>query len=221
MNNFITISGSESDVTITGLKNSQNVTQAAFDGITVTLSGAEVDNFNDLKVSGGAADGKIGVRRIIWSGKVDGVNRNTVLIVDLNKGTLRGGWLLFGAEENRLTYYTEPARLTADSTGEISDEKAAVSLQFVDKKTALTPRTFTFMEKYSLLSLGSSFDNVTIAAHDDIYVSCSKGDKIISGVIKGNSKASVDDGQWHFEDKNSFIVETSNDIVKFYDGSCL
>ena len=60
MNNFITISGSESDVTITGLKNSQNVTQAAFDGITVTLSGAEADNFNDLKVSGGAADGKIG-----------------------------------------------------------------------------------------------------------------------------------------------------------------
>lgn len=219
MSNFITLSGSASSVTITGLKNTETITDAAYDGITVTLSGAEVDNFNDLTATGGAADGKNGVRRVIWSGKVDGVERNTVLIVDLNSGKLRGGWLIFGDEENQLTYYTEPARLTADSTGEITDEKAAVNLQFVDKKTALTPRTFTFMEKYSLLSLGSSFDHVTIAAHDDIYLSCSKGNKIISGVIKGNSKASVDDGQWHFENKNSFAVETSNDVVKFYNGS--
>ena len=218
MSEILTVSGGKSDVTVRGLDNVDSITEAAFDGITLTLTGAEVDNFGNLTVTGGAADGKIGVRRIIWNGKVNGVARNTVLIVDnVSTGTLRGGWLIFGAEENCLTYYTEPARLTADSTGEISDDSAAISLKFVDKKTALTPRTFTFVEKYSMLSLGSSFDNVTISACKDIYLSRSTG-KIISGVIKGNSTAQVNGGQWTFEDKNSFVVETANDVVKIYDG---
>lgn len=221
MSEILTVSGGKSDVTISGLADVESIAEAAFDGITLTLTGAAVDNFGDITVSGGADNGKIGVRRIIWDGKVDGVERNTVLIVDnVNTGTLRGGWLIFGNEENCLTYYTEPARLTADSTGEISDEAAAITLQFVDKKTALTPRTFTFMEKYSMLSLGSSFDHVTISAHDDVYISRSSGN-IVSGVIKGNSKAKIDGGQWTFENKKSFVVETANNVVKIYDGSCL
>lgn len=220
MSENLVLSGGKSEVTISGLNETDSITEAAFDGITVTLTGAAIDNLGDLQISGGEADGKIGVRRILWKGKVDGIDRNAVLIVDTVKtGKLRGVWLIFGEKENSLTYYTEPARLTADSTGDVTDDKAAISLQFVDKKTALTPRTFTFMEKHSLLSLGSSFDHVTITAHDDIYLSRSSG-KIISGVIKGGSKAKVDGGHWSFEDKNSFVVETS-DAVKIYDGSCL
>lgn len=216
----LTLSGGKSDVTISGLSKTDSITQAAFDGITVTLHGAEINNLDDLKISGGEAEGKIGVRRILWQGKIDGIDRNAVIIIDtVTSGKVRGVWLIHGAQENQLTFYTEPARLTADSTGDVQDDKAAISLQFVDKKTALTPRTFTFMEKHSLLSLGSSFDHVTITAHDDIYLSCSSG-KIISGVIKGGSKAKVDGGHWSFEDKNSFVVETS-DAVKIYDGSCL
>ena len=223
MNKFITLSGSASDVTIAGLKDTANVTQAVFDGVTVTLSGAEVNNFSDLTITGGAADGKIGVRRIIWDGKVDDVERNTVLIVDnVNGGTLRGGWLIFGEEENHLTYYTDSAKLTAHSSGSIDDETAEISLQFVDKQTALTPRTFTFMEKYSLLSLGSSFDHVTIEAslRNDIYVSRTLKDSTkLNGVIKCGSKARVDNNTWQFEDNNSFVVETSEAGIKFYDGS--
>lgn len=216
----LTLSGGKSDVTISGLSKTDSITQAAFDGITVTLHGAEINNLDDLKISGGEAEGKIGVRRILWQGKIDGIDRNAVIIIDtVTSGKVRGVWLIHGAQENQLTFYTEPARLTADSTGDVQDDKAAISLQFVDKKTALTPRTFTFMEKHSLLSLGSSFDHVTITAHDDIYLSRSSG-KIISGVIKGGSKAKVDGGHWSFEDKNSFVVETS-DAVKIYDGSCL
>ena len=222
MSENLVLSGGKSEVTISGLGETDSITEAAFDGITVTLTGAAIDNLSNLQVSGGEADGKIGVRRILWKGKIDGIDRNAVLIVDTVKsGKLRGVWLIFGEQENSLTYYTEPARLTADSTGDVINDNAAVSLQFVDNKTALTPRTFTFMEKYSLLSLGSSFDHVTISAHKDIYVSRSSGNKIVSGVIKGNSKAQVDDGQWSFENKNSFIVETSNDNVKFYKGSYL
>ena len=216
----LTLSGGKSDVTISGLSKTDSITQAAFDGITVTLHGAEINNLDDLKISGGEAEGKIGVRRILWQGKIDGIDRNAVIIIDtVTSGKVRGVWLIHGSQENQLTFYTEPARLTADSTGDVQDDKAAISLQFVDKKTALTPRTFTFMEKHSLLSLGSSFDHVTITAHDDIYLSRSSG-KIISGVIKGGSKAKVDGGHWSFEDKNSFVVETS-DAVKIYDGSCL
>ena len=104
MNEILTVSGGKSDVTVRGLDNVDSITEAAFDGITLTLAGAEVDNFGNLTVTGGAADGKIGVRRIIWEGKVNGVERNTVLIVDnVSTGTLRGGWLIFGAEENCLT----------------------------------------------------------------------------------------------------------------------
>lgn len=219
MSEILTVGGGKSDVTISGLESVDSITEATFDGITLTLTGAEVDNFGDLTVKGGAAENEIGVRRIIWNGKVDGVERNTVLIVDnVSSGTLRGGWLIFGNEENYLTYYTEPAKITAESSGEITEDAAAINLQFTDKKTALTPRTFTFMEKYSMLSLGSSFDNVTISAHNDIYLSRSNG-KIISGVIKGNSKAQINGGQWTFENKNSFVVETENEIVKIYGGS--
>lgn len=216
----LTLSGGQSDVTINGLNKTDSITQATFDGITVTLTGAEINNLDDLQISGGAAEGKIGVRRIIWNGKIDGIDRNAVLIIDnVTSGKVRGVWLIFGEKENRLTYYTEPARLSAASTGDVIDDKAAISLQFVDKKTALTPRTFTFMEKHSLLSLGSAFDHVTISAHDDIYLSRSNG-KIISGVIKGNSKAQIDGGQWSFDDKNSFVIETA-DAVKIYNGGCL
>ena len=230
MKSTITVGGGESAVTINGLNGIEGITEAAFDGITVTLTGAAVDNFSDLNITGGMADNKNGVRRIIWNGKVDGIDRNTVLIVDLNNGNLRGGWLIFGDEENCLTYYTDSSKLTADSTGSVDDDSAEINLQFVDKKTALTPRTFTFMEKYNLLSLGSAFDHVTITARDDVYISRSglmqnakfkMQNSIVSGVIKGKSKAKVDDGNWSFENNDSFVVDTTDSVVKFYDGSCL
>ena len=216
MQNMITVGGGETAVSINGLSGTEGITEAAFDGITVTLTGAEVDNFSNLVITGGAADNRNGVRRIIWKGKVDGVERNTVLIVDtFGNGALRGGWLIFGDEENYLTYYTDSSKLTAESTGSVNDESAQITLHFTDKKTALTPRTFTFMEKYNLLSLGSSFDHVTISAHDDVYLSRSSG-RIISGVIKSNSMAQVDDSQWSFENGDSFVVETNDNVVKFY-----
>ena len=218
MKSTITVGGGETAVTINGLNGIEGITEAAFDGITVTLTGAEVDNFSDLVITGGAADNKNGVRRIIWKGKVDGVERNTVLIVDtFGSGALRGGWLIFGDEENYLTYYTDSSKLTANSTGSVDDDSAEITLHFVDKKTALTPRTFTFMEKYNLLSLGSSFDNVTISANNDVYLSRSQG-KIISGVIKGKSKAQIDNNQWTFENNDSFVVDTTDNVVKFYNG---
>lgn len=221
MSNELTIGGGESAVVISGLSGVDEVTEAAFDGITVTLTGAAVDNFSELLVLGGAADQKNGVRRIIWNGKVDGVERSTVLIVDLSNGSLRGGWLLFGEAQNALTYYPDSSKLTADSTGSIEDDDAAIMLHFVDKKTALTPRTFTFMEKYSLLSLGSSFDHVTIDAgnRSDVYLSRSlENSTKISGVIKRGSKASADGGEWKFSDPASFAVETENNAVKFFNG---
>ena len=182
----------------------------------ITLSGSA----SDVTITDGAADGKIGVRRIIWDGKVDDVERNTVLIVDnVNGGTLRGGWLIFGEEENHLTYYTDSAKLTAHSSGSIDDETAEISLQFVDKQTALTPRTFTFMEKYSLLSLGSSFDHVTIEAslRNDIYVSRTLKDSTkLNGVIKRGSKAKIDNNAWQFEDDNSFVAAAAKNNVPIF-----
>ena len=196
MQNIITLGGGESAVTISGLSNTANIRQAAFDGITVTLSGAEVDNFGDLVLSGGA-------RRIIWSGKAGGIERESVLIVDTLSGSIKGSWVI---DDGELTYFDE--------------EEPKITLQFVDKETALKPRTFTYMAEHKLLSLGSAFDHVTISAHDDVYLSRSSG-RIISGVIKGSSKAQVDGGVWSFENDDSFAVETTEGAVKFYDGRCL
>ena len=221
----VIIEGGASPVEIVGLSEIDGIKSAAFDGITVTLIGAAVDNFGDLTVKGGSADNGIGVRRIIWKGKVEGVERQTVLIVDnVKTGKLRGGWLIFGDAENCLTYYTDSSKLTAKSTGEIKDESAAINLQFVDKKTALTPRTFTFMEKYSMLSLGSAFNHVTITAsnHNDIYLSRTVNQVTkINGVIKRGTTAQIDDNNWKFSDEKSFAVETDEDVVKFYDGGSL
>ena len=194
MKSTITLAGGESVVTISGLNDVEGITEAAFDGITVTLTGAAVDNVNDLVLSGSNA------RRIIWKGKIDGVERDNVLIVDTLTGAIKGSWLV---DDSILTYFDH------------DDPK--VTLQFVDKKTALTPRTFTFMEKYNLLSLGSAFDHVTITAHDDVYLSRSQGN-IISGVIKGKSKAKIDNSQWTFDNGDSFVAETTDNVVKFYNG---
>ena len=99
----LTLIGGQSDVTINGLNKTDSITQSTFDGITVTLTGAEINNLDDLQISGGAAEGKIGVRRIIWNGKIDGIDRNAVLIIDnVTSGKVRGVWLIFGEKENRL-----------------------------------------------------------------------------------------------------------------------
>ncbi len=218
MNKKVTLSGA---VTISGLSETDGITESAFDGITVTLTGAAVENFSDLVVTSGG--GESIARRIIWNGKVDGVMRNTVLIVDnAAGGKLKGGWLIFGEKQNRLTYYKDSSKLTAKSTGSIQDEAAEISLQFVDRETALRPRTFTFMEKYSLLSLGSYFDNATIESslHRDIYISRTLEDSSkLNGVIRRGDVVIKDGGDWKFNDADSFVAETANNRVKFYSGS--
>ena len=215
MNNVLAWNAGDSTVTIAGLSAVDEITCFEFDGITVTLNGAAAETFGDLTVGGGSA------RRIIWNGKVNGVERDCVLIVDtFGSGKLRGAWLIFGDEQNHLTYYPDASKLTAQSTGSIDDDAAAISLTFVDRNAALKPRTFTFMEKYSLLSLGSAFDHVTINAHDDVYLSRSQG-TIISGVIKGGSSARIDCGQWAFDNEHSFVIETADNAVHFYKGGGL
>lgn len=166
MKHNLILNGGGGSVTIEGLSGIDGITDARFDGITVTLNGAAVDSFGDVTIGGGSA------RRIIWNGRVDGVERSSVLIVDtFAGGKIRGAWLIFGDEQNVLTYYTDPAKLTADSTASVVDDAAAISLTFVDRASALNPRTFTFMQNYSLLSLGSAFDHVTIdSANHDVYV---------------------------------------------------
>ena len=71
-------------MTVDGLKSVGAENFSAFDGITLTLKG-----------------GANNVRRVIWSGEVDGVQREAVLIVDNDgDGTLKGGWLILGNEQN-------------------------------------------------------------------------------------------------------------------------
>lgn len=209
------ITNDQSAVIVEGLIDVKDV-ESSYDGITIKLKNAEVKNIADLKVEGSA-------RRIIWNGKVDGVQRNLVLIIDTTNGKINGGWLIFGDKENCLTYYTDLSKLRSEATGSVDDESAKINLQFVDKKSALTPRTFTFIANHSLLSLGSSFDHVTISsAEDDIYLSRSLiTSSQISGVIKNKSVVKIDNGKWKFDDNKSFVVETSDSEVKIYDGGCL
>ena len=219
----ITIAGGESLVTITGLTNVDSITEAKFNGITAVLTGAEVKNFSDLVVTGGAVDGENCVRRVIWNGKVDDIERSTVLIVDTYEtGKLKGGWLIFGEEQNHLTYYNESSKLTADSTGEIDDDSAEISIHFPTKEAALKQRTFTFFEKYDLVSLGASAEYVTIngSLHKDVYISRTvDGVTAFNGVIKQGATAVKNGDDWSFDDNESFIVATKDGAIKFFGGN--
>ena len=185
--------------------------KATFDGITLTLKGGAVDNFSDLTITGGANN----VRRVIWQGEAGGVNRNAVLIVDNDgDGTLKGGWLILGNEQNVLTYYTDAAKIS-------TEEDAAITLQFPDKKSALTPRRFTFIEKTSagdgaILSIGAAFDDVTISAgaSNPVYLSRTADDvSKLNGVLQPLATAKVNSEQWHFNDADSFIVDGSKIFI--------
>lgn len=194
----------EAAVKVVGLKKIADK-KATFDGITLMLFGGAVENFSDLTITGGANN----VRRVIWQGEAGGVNRNAVLIVDNEgDGTLKGGWLILGNEQNVLTYYTDAAKISAE-------EDAAITLQFPDKKAALTPRRFTFIEKTSagdgaILSIGAAFDAVTISAgaSNPIYLSRTiEGVSKLNGVLQPKATAKVNSEQWHFDDADSYIVE--------------
>ena len=202
------IIGSEkSEVKVTGLKSVGADNFSAFDGITLTLKACAVENFSDLRITGG------NVRRIIWSGSVADVEREAVLIVDNDgDGTLKGGWLILGNEQNVLTYYTDAAKIS-------SQEDAAITMQFPDKKAALTPRRFTFIEKTSagdgaILSIGAAFDNVTISAgkSNRIYLSRTVNGSTLNGVLQPKATAQVNSEKWNFDDADSFIVDDGKKI---------
>lgn len=198
------VGSGEKAVKVAGLKSVGTENFSAFDGITLTLKGGAVDNFSDLTITGGANN----VRRVIWSGQAGGVQREAVLIVDNDgDGTLKGGWLILGNEQNVLTYYTDAAKISAE-------EDAAITLQFPDKKSALTPRRFTFIEKTSagdgeILSIGGSFDDVTITAgaSNPVYLSRTANGSKLNGVLQPLATAKVNSEQWNFDDADSFIVE--------------
>ena len=198
-------------VKVAGLKSVGSENFSAFDGITLTLEGGAVENFSDLTITGGANN----VRRVIWSGEIDGVQRNAVLIVDNDgDGTLKGGWLILGNEQNVLTYYTDAAKISVE-------EDAAITLQFPNKKAALTPRRFTFIEKTSagdgaILSIGAAFDDVTISAGATNPISLSRtvnGSKL-NGVLKPLATAQVNSEKWSFNDADSFIVEDGKKVFR-------
>lgn len=204
------IGSGESAVTVAGLKGVGSENFSAFDGITLTLKGGAADNFSDLTITGGANN----VRRVIWSGEVADVQREAVLIVDNDgDGTLKGGWLILGNEQNVLTYYTDAAKIS-------EQEDAAITLQFPDKKAALTPRRFTFIEKISagdgaILSIGAAFDDVTISAGgaNPIYLSRTMdGVSKLNGVLQPLATAKVNSEKWNFNDADSFIVESGAKI---------
>lgn len=190
------VGSGESAVTVAGLKSVDANNFSAFDGITLTLKG-----------------GANNVRRVIWQGESGGVNRNAVLIVDNDSdGTLKGGWLILGNEQNVLTYYTDVAKISAE-------EDAAITLQFPDKKSSLTPRRFTFIEKTSagdgaILSIGAAFDNVTISAgaSNPIYLSRTVNGSKLNGVLQPLATAQVNSEKWRFNDADSFIVEGGKKI---------
>ncbi len=204
------VDNGENAVTVAGLKSVDADNFSAFDGITLTLKGGAVDNFSDLTITGGANN----VRRVIWQGETGGVNRNAVLIVNNDgDGTLKGGWLILGNEQNVLTYYTDAAKISAE-------EDAAITLQFPDKKSALTPRRFTFIEKTSagdgaILSIGAAFDNVTISAgaSNPVYLSRTVNGSKLNGVLQPLATAKVNSEQWKFNDADSFIVEGSKIFI--------
>lgn len=211
------VDSGENAVTVAGLKSIDAENFSAFDGISLTLKGGAVDKFSDLTITGGANN----VRRAIWQGEVDGVQRAAVLIVDNDgDGTLKGGWLTLGNEQNVLTYYTDAAKISAESKGEVGEDSAAISLQFPDKKAALIPRRFTFIEKTAagdgaILSIGAAFDNVTISAgtSNKIYFSRTmNGVPKLNGVLQPLATAKVNSGKWSFNDADSFIVEDSKEI---------
>lgn len=204
------IGAGEVTVRVVGLKKIADK-KATFDGITLMLEGGAVDNFSDLTITGGANN----VRRVIWQGELGGVNRNAVLIVDNDgDGTLKGGWLILGNEQNVLTYYTDAAKIS-------TEEDAAITLQFPDKKSALTPRRFTFIEKTStgdgaILSIGAAFDDVTISAgaSNPVYISRTAGDvSKLNGVLQPLATAKVNSEQWNFDDADSFIVDGSKIFI--------
>jgi len=197
------IGAGEAAVKVAGLKKIADK-KATFDGITLILFGGAVENFSDLTITGGANN----VRRVIWQGEAGGVQRNAVLIVDNDgDGTLKGGWLILGNEQNVLTYYTDAAKISVE-------EDAAITLQFPDKKAALTPRRFTFIEKTStgdgaILSIGAAFDDVTISAgaSNPVYFSRTANGSTLNGVLQPKATAKVNSEQWQFNDADSFIVD--------------
>ena len=203
------IGAGEVAVKVVGLKKIADK-KATFDGITLTLEGGAVENFSDLTITGGANN----VRRVIWQGEAGGVNRNAVLIVDNDgDGTLKGGWLILGNEQNVLTYYTDAAKIS-------TEEDAAITLQFPDKKSALTPRRFTFIEKTStgdgaILSIGTAFDDVTISAgaSNPVYLSRTVNGSKLNGVLQPLATAKVNSEQWSFNDADSFIVDGSKIFI--------
>lgn len=205
------VGNGEKAVTVAGLKSVGSEKFSAFDGITLTLKGGEVENFSDLTITGGANN----VRRVIWSGEVDSVQRNAVLIVDNDgDGTLKGGWLILGNEQNVLTYYTDAAKISGE-------EDAAITLQFPNKKAALTPRRFTFIEKTSagdgaILSIGAAFDDVTISAGatNPIYLSRTVNGSKLNGVLQPLATAQVNSEKWSFNDADSFIVEDGKKVFR-------
>ena len=179
------VGSGEKAVKVAGLKSVGTENFSAFDGITLTLKGGAVDNF-----------------------QAGGVQREAVLIVDNDgDGTLKGGWLILGNEQNVLTYYTDAAKISVE-------EDAAITLQFPDKKSALTPRRFTFIEKTSagdgaILSIGAAFDDVTITAgaSNPVYFSRTANGSKLNGVLQPLATAKVNSEQWNFDDADSFIVE--------------
>ena len=207
----LVVGNGEKAVKVAGLKSVGSEKFSAFDGITLTLEGGAVENFSDLTITGGANN----VRRVIWSGEVDGGQRNAVLIVDNDgDGTLKGGWLILGNEQNVLTYYTDAAKISAE-------EDAAITLQFPNKEAALTPRRFTFIEKTSagdgaILSIGAAFDDVTISAGatNPIYLSRTVNGSKLNGVLKPLATAQVNSEKWSFNDADSFIVEDGKKVFR-------
>ncbi|MBQ6297070.1 MAG: hypothetical protein IJK81_05180 [Selenomonadaceae bacterium] len=205
------VGSGEKAVKVAGLKSVDAENFSAFDGITLTLEGGAVENFSDLTITGGANN----VRRVIWQGEVDGVQRNAVLIVDNDgDGTLKGGWLILGNEQNVLTYYTDAAKISVE-------EDAAITLQFPNKKAALTPRRFTFIEKTSagdgaILSIGAAFDDVTISAGatNPIYLSRTVNGSKLNGVLQPLATAQVNSEKWSFNDADSFIVEDGKKVFR-------
>lgn len=213
----LTVGNGENSVQVAGLKSFDENTFSEFDGISLTLKGCSVEKFSDLTITGGANN----VRRTIWQGEVDGVERDAVLIVDNDgDGTLKGGWLVLGNEKNVLTYYTDASKISAESNGSVDEDSAAISLQFIDQKSALIPRRFTFIEKTSagdgaILSIGSAFDNVTISAgnSNQIYFSrTAEGLSKLNGVLQPLATAKVNSENWTFSDEDSFIVEDDKKI---------
>ena len=198
----LVVGNGEKAVKVAGLKSVGSEKFSAFDGITLTLEGGAVENFSDLTITGGANN----VRRVIWSGEVDGGQRNAVLIVDNDgDGTLKGGWLILGNEQNVLTYYTDAAKISAE-------EDAAI---------ALTPRRFTFIEKTSagdgaILSIGAAFDDVTISAGatNPIYLSRTVNGSKLNGVLQPLATAQVNSEKWSFNDADSFIVEDGKKVFR-------